>query len=123
LKITSFLPAFIWWVVLTIHSGSPLPSFPNFSLFKLDKLLHAGVYGFLALLLMGGVKDSGLQLTSKAILSILCFCIFWGAAMEWMQDTFFPNRAFEWDDMIANSVGAIVSVPTYWLLRRYNILT
>jgi len=36
------------------------------------------------------------------------FATAFGALMEWVQFRFFPDRFFEYDDMLANAVGAVV---------------
>jgi VanZ family protein len=113
----NYWPAIIWWAVLTYCSLTVAPQLPDFNLFTLDKVLHFGIYGLLCLLIMGGWRFSGNQLSPKVIFFAVAGCAFWGILMECTQG-FLPYRSFELDDMVANTIGAIMAPPGYWLLRK-----
>jgi VanZ family protein len=38
--------------------------------------------------------------------------------MEWVQGTFYPNRFFEYYDMLANTAGAILAGTVYFLVKK-----
>jgi VanZ family protein len=38
--------------------------------------------------------------------------------MEWVQGAFYPNRYFEYFDMLANTVGAVLSGIVYFALKK-----
>jgi VanZ family protein len=44
----------------------------------------------------------------------------YGAFMEWIQGTFFPNRSFEYDDMIANTAGVFLAIMIFRLVKPHN---
>ena len=105
-----YLPALIWLVIITwlsINSGTPMP---KFDLFSADKLFHAAAYALLTLLILWGRSKSGptpVPLYQLALIFVLVTG--YGAFMEWIQGTFFPNRSFEYDDMLANASGAFLA--------------
>ncbi len=118
----AFLPAAIWWLVLTYCSLTTVPELPKFDLFSLDKLIHFGIYGLLNLFFLGGWRRAGKTLSIKVTLYFTLFAMAWGILIEYIQGTL-SYRTFEYDDMIANTIGAILSIPFYWIARRVGILT
>lgn len=105
-----FLPAALWLVTVTCLSVTSGIQLPKIELFSADKLLHAGAYALLVWLMIWGVwKKEKNAVTRREMFLIVCFASIYGAIMEWVQGTFFPHRFFEYDDMIANAVGAFIA--------------
>jgi VanZ family protein len=106
-----YLPALIWLAIiswLSVNSGTPMP---KFDLFSADKLFHAAAYALLTALLFWGRSKSGptpIPLHQQVLIFVLATG--YGAFMEWIQGTFFPNRSFEYDDMLANASGAFLAI-------------
>jgi VanZ family protein len=119
MKLLHFLPALLWWAVVTYCSVNAVPSLPDFNLFEADKLIHFGIYALLSLFLIGGSVRSGYALDARLLTQIVLFSAGWGALMECVQ-AYLPFRFFEWDDMIANAAGAACALPMFfWVLRRW----
>lgn len=115
----TFLPAILWAVFIFGLSAMPAVNLPEewFDLFSIDKLAHAFVYGVLTLLLLRAYFLQSKWTTRTTIQSVLIASVF-GILMEIMQYTFFPNRYFEFLDIIANIGGSIVSLFfTRYLLK------
>lgn len=87
-----------------------------FDIFSIDKLAHAFVYGVLTLLIIRGYFLNAKWTKNTTIIAVLIASIF-GVLMEIMQYGFFPNRYFEFLDIIANICGSIGSL----LFTRYFI--
>ena len=104
-----FLPATLWLVAITYLSVSSNVQLPKIELFSADKLAHAGAYAILGWLLAWGVWRSKGGIKSRELFLIFCIASLYGAMMEWVQGTFFPNRFFEYDDMLANAAGAFIA--------------
>lgn len=110
-QLLAYLPAAVWLVLVTILSTGGGVPMPKFNLIGPDKLAHAASYALLAgLLLFGYQKSSGRQPNLRVFIVVFCFAAGYGALMEWVQDTFYPNRFYEFDDMLANSIGALAAV-------------
>jgi VanZ family protein len=106
-----FLPALLWLVAITFLSLSSNVPMPKIDFFSPDKLAHAGAYALLtALLALGVRKSKNSPLSRKNLFLIFCFAAGYGAFMEWVQGTYFPNRFFEYYDMLANASGALFAL-------------
>ncbi|MFN0176238.1 MAG: VanZ family protein [Saprospiraceae bacterium] len=111
MPLKSFLPGILWLGIITFLSVTSKLQVPKFQLFSADKLGHAGAYALLVWLLAWGVWKSKNQAISRMEMFLLfCFAAAYGALMEWVQGTSFPNRFFEFDDMLANAAGAFLAV-------------
>lgn len=113
-KRKAFLPAFVWLVGITLLSTGANVPMPRFNLFGPDKLAHAGAYALLSWLLLYGCKKIWGKPDARALTFVWLFAAGYGALMEVVQGTFFPNRFFEYDDMIANAAGALIPVLFAW---------
>ncbi len=83
---------------------------PSFKLIASDKLGHAAAYGLFVWLLVMAYQP----MNNSKLRNIWLFCFVYGAFMEWVQYTFFPNRFFELDDMLANGIGAAIVAGWFW---------
>ena len=111
MRLKPFLPALIWLLVITFLSLSSNVPMPRVNFFSPDKVAHAGAYAVLTWLLALGVRKSQKSALSHSnLLLIFCFAAGFGALMEWVQGTFFPNRFFEYNDMLANASGALFAI-------------
>lgn len=111
MPLKSFLPAILWLGIITFLSVTSKLQVPKFQLFAADKIGHAAAYGLLVWLLAWGVwKSKNRALARGEIFLLFYFAAGYGALMEWVQGTFFPNRFFEFDDMLANAAGAFLAV-------------
>lgn len=50
---------------------------------------------------------------SHKLLYVLIFCILLGIGIELLQSTKFINRSFEFADIIANIIGALIGVVIF----------
>lgn len=114
----AFLPALIWLIGITILSTGANVPMPKFNLIGPDKLAHAGAYALLAWLVLYGYQKVSGKPGTKALVYIWLFAAGYGVLMEFVQGAFFPNRFFEFDDMLANAIGALV--PVFWSFRRMD---
>lgn len=114
-----YLPAVLWAVVIVYLSAFPAPQ-TGIEFEGMDKVAHLAAYGVLAFLMAGGFYKSEKQLTKKAIYRIAILAIALGIAMELMQYWFFPNRYFEYGDMVANTVGCVLGIGTIRIFINYK---
>lgn len=113
-KMTKFAPALLWLLLITALSTLPNPQLPGFKLLAADKLVHAVVYGVLAWLLLRGWS----RLTERRIgwrerTAAFLLATAYGVLMEWVQYAFIPGRFYEFDDMLANALGAVVGAAIF----------
>ena len=98
---------------LSTKGGIPLP---GFSLIGTDKLAHASAYALLTFLLLRAFSVHGANLQRQGI--VWLFAAGYGATMEFVQATWFPNRFFEYDDMLANAIGAGLALLVWRWTKR-----
>ncbi len=80
---------------------------------NIDKLLHAGIYGLLALTVLFTVLEKRYQRNPFAIsLLIVLFCMLYGVSDEYHQ-SFVPYRTPSVADLVADTTGAVIAV-LFW---------
>ena len=116
MQLKSFFPALLLLIAITFLSVSSNVPMPKMNFFSPDKLAHAGSYALLTWLLIRGIsKSKNSPVSRRELLLVFCFAAGYGAFMEWVQGTFFPNRSFEYYDMLANAAGAFFVAMFYRL--------
>ncbi len=115
----SFVPAFIWLIVITLLSTKGGVSMPGFNLFQIDKVGHAGAYALLVGLSLFGLHRYQVLERAPFRIGLLVFLIasLYGVFMEFIQFEYFPDRHFEVDDMLANTFGAAAA---WWLFFKFK---
>ncbi|MBK7149023.1 MAG: VanZ family protein [Bacteroidetes bacterium] len=103
-------PSILWAVFILLLCLTPGSTLPSFNLFQVDKLAHLVVYAILAMLLYYGWKNQSAfpYLHRQVFVKILAGTFCYGLAIEYMQALFTVDRQYDFDDAIANSVGALV---------------
>lgn len=111
----SYLPAIVWLLIITGMSVVPKLQLPEFNLMSTDKLGHVAAYALLVWLLLRGFKQkNGHDADWKIGLAIVCAATLYGALLEFVQGNFIPGRLFGYDDMIANTAGAVAAWGIHW---------
>ena len=88
---------------LSLMPGNQLPALPL--LLHADKLVHAGFYAILAILI-ASAQPRGLRQISLPLACLLSAG--YGLLLEIAQ-IFTPTRSFEWTDVLANAFGAALA--------------
>lgn len=97
-------PALLWtlaiFILLTIdtHGVETGPVIPY-----LDKVVHAGIFGLLGFLWVWFLASKG----KDRWFAVFLFAALYGAGMEFYQENF-TTREFEWNDIIADTAGALI---------------
>jgi len=105
----------LWALILIWLSLTPSPpQLPG--VLGWDKLLHAGSYGLLTILVAQFLLYLSFNLGKtgwQAVLPVVC-C---GALLEVLQLLLQTGRTAEWWDLVANTVGAFLA---YLVFRRFS---
>ncbi len=106
--IRAFAPAIVWLIAVIFLSTTGGVSMPSFDLLQTDKLAHAAAYCLLSWLTLWGFArwQSRVKISHGVFTVLVATSV--GALLEDLQFRYFPHRHFEYDDMIANAVGALV---------------
>lgn len=101
---------FIWAMIIFVLSTLPGEQLPQIDwLLAPDKFGHAGVYGVLAAGIFFSFRSYRQAVKTDYYWSFLLASSY-GAAMEWIQYSFFPDRYFEFWDIVANIIGAFIAL-------------
>ena len=100
---------YIGWIVLigllTLVPGKALPQV-DWNFLSLDKIIHFTIFSIMTFLGSISFKNrSGLTRIIFPILISLLIAILYGAILEYLQ-TFIPDRAFDYADLVANIGGS-----------------
>ncbi len=114
------LPAILWMALITGLSVMSAPALPKTPFFAPDKLAHATIYAvFTWLILFGLQRRKRAKLSRRQIIISVVFAAFYGILMEFVQFAFVPGRYYEYGDMVANTLGALLGLSLFIpLLRR-----
>lgn len=104
--------ALAWTVCIFILSALPGKDLPHVDFFQADKLVHALMYGIMCFLWSKALTGDRIKRIFLAVL----LSSFFGMGMEWMQETFFTDRYFDWMDVLANEIGVFL-IPLFFRKR------
>ena len=112
--------AILWALVilwLCLIPGDDLPEWDWFALLDLDKLVHAGMFFILAALLAQAFVGGGSP--KRHVLWACIISIVYGVSTEFMQGLEALGRRTDINDMIANSVGALIAAGyVRWMKKK-----
>lgn len=112
----SFLPGIAWFfliLVLICLPGSDLPTVDDWlGKIHFDKWVHTGLFAVLGFLFMWPFLRSPLELEAKKqyLLKICLATLVWALATELIQKYFVNGRHFDWFDLGADSLGALIAL-------------
>jgi VanZ family protein len=113
-----FKYALLWTlftIVLSLISKSTASKLQLMDFLGIDKLYHLLFYALMAWLWAKAFEPMFTPKRSILYASVLPFFI--GIFMEFCQKWFSEGRAFEYDDMVANSVGMMVGLLVFVFRR------
>ena len=120
----NFRNVILWSVViwtLSLFPGRHLPGIPDFfQLLKPDKIIHLILFAtFVFLLLQSILKQYGYGfLRFYGIIIALITGIGFGALTEYLQYSININRSGNIYDFIANTLGCLIGLALFLILRR-----
>lgn len=100
----SYRWALLWALfilLLCLMPGAALPQWHWADLFNADKLVHAALFGVLALLCLRVPEPSA---TNALVITIMA-CVAYGGGLELMQMLPVLGRRGDWNDFAANTLG------------------
>lgn len=104
----------IWTVCLVKPPSTGLDSITN-----IDKIVHTGLYFSLCTIIWWEYLHSHSKLAWGRIVAFACIApILMSACIEFAQGYATTYRSMDWEDVVANSVGVLISLPSgYFVLR------
>jgi VanZ family protein len=105
----SFLPAVLWFILITILFVLPGSEFPEEDWFHkvyLDKWVHSGFFFLLVYLFAVPLISRGINNSAEWLSRIMLLAIVYGIIIEFIQKWWIPGRSFDVTDMIFDGIGA-----------------
>ncbi len=121
---------FKYWKPVTIAililyaSITPANNLSKVNLFNIqhiDKMIHLVLYFVLSVTLYASLQRNRYSKHSQNIVITLFITILYGILMESFQYMFTCDRSPEIFDALANTLGSILGISVFPLLRKYNI--
>jgi len=86
-----------------------------------DKLFHFGAYFVASFLMMYAWSGSVKKTFRDGVMYTIMVSVIWGGVIEYLQKAISTGRHFEFFDIIANIIGALVGVAMFKLFfkKRY----
>jgi VanZ family protein len=106
-----------WMATIFIASSIPGDSMPGAQIFRLDKVIHFGVFGVLGALAAWALPRAGGQVRWWLAWLITTA---WGACDE-LHQWFVPGRYVELLDLVADSAGGLVGGLAVYMWARRRI--
>lgn len=96
----------VFWTLLIFYLClNDTPSLPKINIINIDKIIHFLFYFVFVFLWIKSSKNISLHY----FLIVLILAIFLGISIEFLQEYYTQNRTFDWYDIVANVLGAIIS--------------
>lgn len=102
---------FVCISVLFFLPGSVLPKEDWLSKIYFDKWVHTGFFALLVIIWLWALMP-----IKRGVIRLVLTVVFYGIAVEVIQDRFVPNRSFDIGDWMADMTGSIAGV---WVWYRY----
>lgn len=120
----SWPPAIVAIIIFYLCCLLPSKDIPDvgFDFFiPADKIVHFLMYFGLSLVAsFNYIYDkSGNIIILKLIIFAICIPILYGGLIEIIQDNYFQGRSGDWYDFLADTLGAIASLPFSLWFRRF----
>jgi len=116
------IPALLWSGIiffLCFLPGSALPKEDWLDKIYFDKIVHAGLYFILFLLILRIFETK----TKSALIIASFLCIAQGVLIEFVQGSSLVNhRSFDIYDIIANVVGVLIAIGILSSFKNWNFL-
>jgi len=111
LKNRYFWLALLWTTLVIVLSLVSFSKFPKVSLMPgfTDKITHF-VFYFGFVFLWGNAFLLKTQNRKNVLLKVFLTAVLTGGLIEVLQETLTQNRTFDWLDILANSLGALIGI-------------
>ncbi len=125
MKFRYLLPAILWSVIIFFIiaiRGSRIPDSALFYIPHFDKLLHAGIFFVLSILLLWGLIKQKKNKKAIPYIITLLFCVIYGGVTEIIQHFFVDGRSGEIADFAANTIGSLIGVAGFYYMKNNHYL-
>jgi VanZ family protein len=110
--IKKYYLAILWALISLTACGVNGNSLPKINLdISIDKIAHIVLFGVQAWLILMVNQKRGSGLNWKQAHIAVVVSIVYGIVIEGLQATVFINRSYDYADMVADGIGAVMCYP------------
>ncbi|MWW24731.1 VanZ family protein [Algibacter lectus] len=121
LKKSAIVLAVLYTVALTAACLMSLKDMPKVDVSNGDKIFHFGAYAAFTVLWYAAFIFNFKLEQMKALLYATVFAVVFGIVIEVLQDTMTDYRAMDIYDVVANSLGALLTALILWRINKLQV--
>ena len=121
LKKSAIVLAVLYTVALTAACLMSLKDMPKVDVSNGDKIFHFGAYAAFTVLWYAAFIFNFKLGKMKALLYATVFAVVFGIVIELLQDTMTDYRAMDIYDVVANSLGALLTALILWRINKLQV--
>ncbi len=108
----------VYTLLITVAFLSPATDIPEVNLPFLDKLAHVLIHWVLCVIWLGYTfSGDRYHISNKIVFVVLLICFFYGISIEALQHWFTLSRKFDLFDIVANGIGCLIGLLSFWIVR------
>ena len=104
--LATWLPALLWAGLIFVLSSIPGTRLPSVDLPQADKLVHAGIYAVLGVLILRILEPDRLFRPRPLRLLVAIFLATLYGVSDEIHQLWTPGRTADWRDVVADALGA-----------------
>jgi len=121
LKKSAIVLAVLYTVALAAACLMSLKDMPKVNVSNGDKIFHFGAYVVFTILWYAAFLFNFKLEKMKALLFATVFAVVFGIVIEVLQDTMTDYRAMDIYDVVANSLGALLTALILWRINKLQV--
>ena len=118
-------PTFVWTIIIVYLSTMPTSSLTDYSLIHMlaiDKIAHVVIYAIYSFLILYSVsRGRPSSISANQWIFAWLWSVTIGILMEIIQSRFFPERHFDFLDIIANIIGSTAGLSIFKFFKQSSI--
>jgi len=121
LKKYALLIAIGYTVALTTASLATVSDVPDLGISFADKIFHFGAYAMMTFIWFNFFSSLKMTTKTESIIIAVIIAVILGMVIELLQGTITESRQADFNDVIANNVGILISALILWFLPTKDV--
>ena len=121
LKKYALLIAIGYTASLAIASLATVSDIPDLGVSYADKIFHFGAYAMMTFIWFNYFSSLKMTTKTESIIIAVIIAVIFGMIIELLQGTITESRQADFNDVIANNVGILISALILWFLPTKDV--
>jgi len=115
---TLLVAGLVYTFIITVAFLSPAAEVPKVNIPSLDKVFHMLIHCVLSFIwLWFAFSSNKYHISLKTVIVVLVLCFSYGIAIELIQHWFTASRQFDLLDVLANGIGSLLGLLSFYKVR------